>query len=230
MSGKKIFFLLLFAGALLVFFLCGGARYLSLPAIQASINDFHTYNSEHAILAPAIFFLIYIFVTAFSIPGAAVITLLGGALFGLIQGVLLVSFASSIGATLAFFSARYVLRASMERSFANWLQKINQGLERDGAFYLLSLRLIPAVPFFIVNIVMGITQMPAWRFYLVSQIGMLPATFAYVNAGRELAKIQSLHEILSPSLIMAFIALGLLPWIGKGMILAWRFLSRMLHK
>ncbi|MEL6530069.1 MAG: FAD-dependent oxidoreductase, partial [Pseudomonadota bacterium] len=165
-----------------------------------------------------VFFLIYVAVTAASLPGAAIMTLAAGALFGLVVGTILVSFASTLGATLAFLASRYVLRDTIEARFGDRLKSINQGLERDGAFYLFTLRMIPAIPFFVINLVFGLTRIKTWTFAWVSQIGMFLGTIAFVNAGTQLAQIESTSGLLSPALIGSFVALALVPWIAKGII------------
>ncbi|MDF5113031.1 TVP38/TMEM64 family protein, partial [Vibrio parahaemolyticus] len=154
-------------------------------------------------------------ITAFSIPGAAVVTLLGAALFGFWFSLLLVSFASTIGATLAFLSSRYLLRDWVQSRFGEKLVAINQGVKKDGAFYLFSLRLIPVFPFFLINLLMGLTPMSIARFYLTSQIGMLPGTAVYLNAGTQLATIDSLSSIVSPTVLASFALLGLFPILVK---------------
>jgi uncharacterized membrane protein YdjX (TVP38/TMEM64 family) len=162
--------------------------------------------------------LIYIVVTGLSLPGAAVMTLAGGALFGLWTGTLIVSFASSIGATLACFVSRFVLRDWVQGKFGDKLSVINEGISKEGAFYLFTLRLIPVFPFFMINLVMGLTKMPLRTFYWVSQLGMLAGTIVYVNAGKELGKIDSLKGILSPGLIASFVLLGIFPIAAKKLI------------
>ena len=163
----------------------------------------------------AICFAIYVIVTALSLPGAAILTLASGAIFGLGWGLLLASFASSLGALLAFLSARFVLRDWVEQKFGERLKTINSGMKRDGAFYLLSLRLVPILPFFVINLAMGLTQIKSWTFYWISQLGMLLGTLAYVNAGTQLAQIQSLNDVLSANLLGAFALLGIMPLIAK---------------
>jgi uncharacterized membrane protein YdjX (TVP38/TMEM64 family) len=155
--------------------------------------------------------IIYIATTSLSLPGATVLTLAGGALFGLIEGTIIVSFASTIGATLACFVSRFMLREWVQNKFRDKLSAINKGIAEEGAFYLFTLRLIPAFPFFMINLVMGLTKMPLATYYWVSQLGMLPGTMVYVNAGKELSKIESLSGILSPGLIFSFALLGLFP-------------------
>lgn len=173
------------------------------------------YIENNFATAALVYFITYVAVTAFSIPGAAVVTLLGAALFGFITSIFLVSFASTIGATLAFLSSRYLLRDWVQTKFGTKLETLNQGVEKDGAFYLFSLRLIPVFPFFLINLLMGLTPISTIRFYLVSQLGMLPGTMVYLNAGTQLANIDSLSGIVSPSVLASFVLLGLFPVITK---------------
>jgi uncharacterized membrane protein YdjX (TVP38/TMEM64 family) len=173
--------------------------------------------------------IIYIFVTSLSLPGAAVMTLAGGALFGLITGTIVVSFASTIGASIACFVSRFILRDWMQGKFGDRLKSVNKGIENEGAFYLFTMRLIPVIPFWLINLLMGLTKMPIRRFYWVSQIGMLAGTIVYVNAGKELAKIESLSGILSPSLIFSFILLGLFPLITKKLLGWYKSRRQMSH-
>lgn len=186
-----------------------------IKAQQAELTQLYLANQILVIFA---FFVIYIAVTALSLPGAIWMTLLGGAIFGLWQGLLIISFASTLGATLAFLSARFILRDSLQAKFSQQLEKFNQGIEKDGAFYLFTLRLVPAFPFFIINLVMGLTNMKVVTYYFVSQIGMLAGTFVFVNAGTELAKLESVSGILSPALIGSFILLGIFPIAAKKLI------------
>jgi uncharacterized membrane protein YdjX (TVP38/TMEM64 family) len=162
--------------------------------------------------------LIYIVVTALSLPGAAVMTLAGGGLFGLVTGTIVVSFASTIGATCACVVARYLLRDWVQNKFGDKLKKINDGMEKEGGFYLFSLRLVPIFPFFVINLVMGLTPIRIVTYFWVSQLGMLPGTIVYVNAGKELAQLDSLKGILSPGLLISFALLGLLPIITKKLL------------
>ncbi|ORT49479.1 dihydrolipoamide dehydrogenase [Vibrio sp. qd031] len=171
--------------------------------------------ADNFIQSAAIYFAVYVAVTAFSIPGAAVVTLLGAALFGFWTSLVLVSFASTIGATIAFISSRYLLRDWVQSKFGDKLGSINEGIEKDGSFYLFSLRLIPVFPFFLINLLMGLTPLKVSRFYLVSQLGMLPGTMVYLNAGTQLAEIDSLSGIASPTVIGSFVLLGLFPIIAK---------------
>ncbi|EKS6728209.1 TVP38/TMEM64 family protein [Enterobacter mori] len=167
---------------------------------------------EHAPLRSALtYFVIYVVVSALSIPGAAILTLLGGALFSVWEGVLLVSFASTLGATLAMFASRYLLRDGVQRRFTLQMKTVNAGMARDGAGYLFALRLMPLFPFFLVNLLMGLTRITVRRYWWVSQAAMLPATVVFLNAGRELGRVASLRDILSPGMLFAFTLLGLFP-------------------
>ena len=190
-------------------------QYLTLENAKAQQEALNSFIDQNFIYAAATYYFAYIAITAFSIPGAAVVTLLGAALFGFWTSLLLVSFASTIGATIAFLSSRYLLREWVQSKFGSKLSAINQGVEKDGAFYLFSLRLIPVFPFFLINLLMGLTPMTIARFYLTSQIGMLPGTAVYLNAGTQLATIDSLSGIVSPTVLASFALLGLFPIIAK---------------
>ncbi|MBD1564738.1 TVP38/TMEM64 family protein [Vibrio sp. SA48] len=190
-------------------------QYLTLENAKAQQLLLNEHIAQNFVSAAALYFSLYILVTAFSIPGAAVVTLLGAALFGFWTSLLLVSFASTIGATLAFLSSRFLLREWVQDKFGSKLKAINQGVESDGAFYLFSLRLIPVFPFFLINLLMGLTPLSTVRFYLVSQLGMLPGTAVYLNAGTQLSEIDSLSGIISPSVLLSFALLGLFPMIAK---------------
>ena len=190
-------------------------QYLTLENAKAQQEALNAFISQNFVFAAATYFFAYIAITAFSIPGAAVVTLLGAALFGFWTSLLLVSFASTIGATIAFLSSRYLLREWVQGKFGNKLGAINEGVEKDGSFYLFSLRLIPVFPFFLINLLMGLTPMTIARFYLTSQVGMLPGTAVYLNAGTQLATIDSLSGIVSPTVLASFALLGLFPIIAK---------------
>ena len=183
-----------------------------LKSRQADFQFFYSSNQLSTILA---YFLIYVVMAALSLPGAAILTLAGGAIFGLIKGTIVVSFASSLGATLAFLVSRYVLREAIQNKFSNKLKTINAGVEKEGAFYLFTLRLIPVFPFFVINLVFGLTRIHVGTFYAVSQVGMLAGTLVYVNAGTQLSKLESPAGILSPELLLSFILLGVFPIIVK---------------
>ncbi|HSF12048.1 MAG TPA: VTT domain-containing protein, partial [Erythrobacter sp.] len=212
---KKLIILAVLAALVAAYFIFDLGQYLTLEGIKALAADLTAFQERNALAVIAGFFLAYVAVTAASLPGAALMTLAAGALFGLVGGTILVSFASTIGATLAFLSSRYVLRDSIEARFGERLKAINAGMERDGAFYLFTLRMIPAVPFFVVNLVMGLTRIRTLTYAVVSQIGMLLGTIVYVNAGTQLAQIDSLSGILSPTVIGSFVLLGIAPWFAK---------------
>ncbi len=218
MNKSKILLLTVFVIAIAAFFLFDLQRYLTLDALQAQHSAIEAWRSAHPGSAVTIYALIYIVVTALSLPGAAVMTLAGGAVFGLLWGTVIVSFASSIGATLAFLAARFLFRDAVKSRFADRLQAIDAGIERDGAFYLFTLRLVPVFPFFIINLAMGLTALRTLTFYWVSQVGMLAGTIVYVNAGTQLAKITSLSGILSPALLGSFALLGLFPLLAKKIV------------
>ncbi|ELB2075539.1 TVP38/TMEM64 family protein [Vibrio parahaemolyticus] len=213
MNKKLIFGLILVATILLLGANFG--QYLTLENAKAQQEALSSFIEANIVYAATVYFLAYVAITAFSIPGAAVVTLLGAALFGFWFSLLLVSFASTIGATLAFLSSRYLLRDWVQLRFGEKLVAINQGVKKDGAFYLFSLRLIPVFPFFLINLLMGLTPMSIARFYLTSQIGMLPGTAVYLNAGTQLATIDSLSGIVSPTVLASFALLGLFPILVK---------------
>lgn len=218
MSKSKLILVALFAIILLTYFLFDLGDYLSLAYVQSQLGSVKEYARDNFVAALAIYFLFYVAVTALSIPGAAVVTLVGGAVFGLVWGTLLVSFASTIGATLAFLSSRWLLRDWVQRRFATSLKAINAGVARDGAFYLFSLRMVPVFPFFLVNLLMGLTPIKILPYFFVSQIGMLLGTAVYVNAGAELGQIASLSGLVSPTLILSFALLGILPWVTRAIL------------
>ena len=186
-------------------------QYLTLSYLKESQENFQAIYKANRLTVIGVFMLIYIVVTALSLPGAAVMTLAGGALFGFWVGVVAVSFASTLGATLACAVSRFLLQDWVQGRFGDKLKMINEGIEKEGAFYLFTLRLIPVVPFFVINLVSGLTKIPLFTFFWVSQVGMLAGTAVYVNAGKEISKIDSLSGILSPTLIISFVILGLFP-------------------
>lgn len=201
-----------------LFFSLDLGRYLSLDYLKTSRSTFADYYAAHRFETLAIYAGLYILATALSLPGATVMTLAGGALFGLGTGFVVISFASTIGATLAFAASRFLLRNLVQRRFGDRLRVINEGVAREGAFYLFSLRLVPLFPFFLINLAMGLTPMKTRVYYLVSQVGMIPGTLVYVNAGTQLGQLQSLSGILSPGLILSFALLGLLPLLSKKLL------------
>ncbi|MEO7727575.1 MAG: dihydrolipoyl dehydrogenase [Burkholderiales bacterium] len=218
MPTRKLLIAACILGLIVAFFAFDLGHYFTLEYFksqQAAIAGYYAANSWQT---AAIFFAIYVAVTALSFPGAAVMTLAAGAIFGLMWGTVIVSFASSLGATLAFLASRFVLRDSVQGKFGDKLAAINAGVAKDGSFYLFTLRLVPAFPFFVINLLMGLTPIRTWTFYWVSQLGMLAGTVVYVYAGTEIAKIESLRGILSPGLILAFTLLGIFPFIAKWIV------------
>jgi len=209
--GKQVTVALIALTIVLIFIVFDLNRYFTLSYIKASQDKFALLYTEHPVLAIGSYMALYVLITSVSLPGAAVLTLLGGALFGLWVGTLVVSFASTIGATLACFVARFLLRDWVQNKLGDKIEPVNKGIEREGAFYLFTLRLIPVFPFWAINLVMGLTKIPLRTFYWVSQIGMLAGTIVYINAGNELAKINSLSGIVSPGLIFSFVLLGIFP-------------------
>tara|TARA_Y100000588_G_scaffold210270_1_gene224210 strand:- start:42812 stop:43495 length:684 start_codon:yes stop_codon:yes gene_type:complete len=192
--------------------------YFTLEVVKEYQVRFNDFIDNNSLLSMAIYFFLYVIVTALSIPGAAVITLLGAALFGFWKALFLISFASSIGATLAFLISRYLLKDWVQNKFGNKLDTINKGIEDEGSFYLFSLRLIPIMPFFLINILFGLTNISVKQFYIISQLGMLLGTAVYVNAGKQLSEINSLSGIVSPEILLSFVLLGLFPLIAKKII------------
>ena len=218
MSKLKLILVAVFAVALAAYFTLDLGRFLTLNYVQSQLSAIQTYADQNFLSAAGIYFLVYIAITALSIPGAAVATLVGGAIFGLGWGTLIVSFASSIGATLAFLTSRLLLRDWVQGRFGSSLKAINAGVEKDGAFYLFSLRMVPVFPFFLVNLLMGLTPIKIVTYFFVSQVGMLLGTAVYVNAGAELGQIESLSGLVSLSIVLSFALLGILPWITKGIL------------
>lgn len=210
-GAKKILIVLVLGALVASFFIFDLGRFLTLAYIKQSQADFAQMYAQNQALVIGAYAGIYILVTALSLPGAAVLTLLGGGLFGFWTGLIVVSFASTIGATLACLVARYLARDWVQAKFGDKLSAINRGIEAEGSFYLFTLRLIPVFPFFVINLAMGLTPLRMLTFYWVSQVGMLPGTAVYINAGKELARIESLSGILSPSLLASFALLGLFP-------------------
>jgi uncharacterized membrane protein YdjX (TVP38/TMEM64 family) len=210
-SLKRLVVVGIICGVFVAFWAFDLGRYLTLSYLKGSVDSFRALYASHGLLVILAYFLIYVVATSLSVPGAVILTIAGGALFGFLTGTLIVSFASTIGATLACFVARFLLRDWVEGKFGEKIVKINEGIEKEGAFYLFTLRLIPVFPFWIINLVMGLTKMRLWTFYWVSQLGMLAGTMVYINAGKEIAKIDSLRGILSPGLIISFVLLGVFP-------------------
>jgi dihydrolipoamide dehydrogenase len=218
MSLKKLLLLLVIVALFISAFAFDLTQYLSLDVLKEKQQQLNQLFADYPFTVFAVYFVIYVVTTALSLPGATILTLGTGAIFGLGWGLLLASFAASFGAFLAFLSARFILHDWVQEKFGDRLTAINRGMERDGAFYLLSLRLVPLFPFFVINLVMGLTKIKAWTFYWVSQVGMLLGTAVYVNAGTQLAQISSLGDVVSADLIGAFVLLGIFPLIAKAVL------------
>lgn len=212
---KKAILVLLVVAAIALFFGMGLDQYLTLAALKEGQGKFAAMLEQSPVQITLVSFVVYVIVVALSLPGAAIMGLAMGALFGLWYGTLLVSFASTIGATLAFLTSRYVLRDFVQHRFGDKLKGVNEGMAKDGALYLFMLRLVPLFPFFLINLLMGLTQIPTRTFYWVSQLGMLAGTLVYVNAGTQLARIDSLSDILTPGVLLSFALLGVFPLIAK---------------
>ena len=198
MNKGKIAVIAVILVAIVAFVWLDLGRFLDLEHLKSRQADIDAFYREHPLMVLGAYFVAYVAVTGLSLPGAAIMTLAGGAVFGLLWGTVVVSFASTLGATVAFIVSRYILRDGIQRRYGDRLKTINAGVERDGGFYLFTMRLVPAFPFFIINLVMGLTPMRTITFALVSQLGMLPGTIVYVNAGTQLGRIESLQGILSP--------------------------------
>jgi pyruvate/2-oxoglutarate dehydrogenase complex dihydrolipoamide dehydrogenase (E3) component/uncharacterized membrane protein YdjX (TVP38/TMEM64 family) len=218
MNRHKILLLIAIATAVVLFFALDLGHYLSLEFFKSQQAAIDAYVAANPVRSALVFFAIYVAVTGLSLPGAAIMTLVAGAVFGLVVGTVVVSFAASIGATLAFLVSRFLLRDAIQARFGASLKAVNAGIEKDGAFYLFTLRLVPAFPFFVINLVMGLTSIKTRTFYWVSQVGMLAGTIVYVNAGTQIARIDSLAGIVSPGLILSFTLLGLFPLIAKWIV------------
>ena len=215
MTRNRILLLIALAALVAAWFAFGLDELVSLESLKARQQQLDAFVSDNFAASVAMYFLVYVFVTAINVPGAAVMTLLGGALFGVIAGTVVVSFASTIGATLAFLFSRFLFRDAVERRFASMLERINTGFAKEGAYYLFTLRLVPVFPFFAINMAMGLTRLRATTFAWVSQLGMLPGTIVYVNAGTQLGRIENPGDILSPGLLGSFALLGIFPLLAK---------------
>jgi len=218
MSIKKVVLLVIFLSLITLFFVLDLQQIFNLEYFQTQRDDILAYKAENFWLSSLLYFVLYIIVAALSLPAAAILTIAGGAVFGLVWGLLMVSFASTIGATLAFLLSRTLLRDWVQARFGRYLKPINDGIERDGAFYLFTLRLIPAFPFFLVNVLMALTPISTLSFYVVSQLGMLFGTALYVNVGAELGMATSLPDIFNIGVIRAVVVLAIFPWLAKIML------------
>ena len=215
MKNSRIVLAGIIAFLIIAYFAFDLGQYFSLDYFKSQQAEIEAYYNANPLATAVFFFIIYVVVTGLSLPGAAIMTLVAGAIFGVVTGTLIVSFASTLGATIAFLASRYLLRDSIQRQFGDKLQTINKGIEKDGAFYLFTLRLVPVFPFFVINLLMGLTPIRTVTYFLVSQVGMLAGTIVYVNAGTQIAKIESLSGILSPGLLLSFALLGIFPLIAK---------------
>ena len=218
MSAKKILLLVVVLASLIVFFLGGLQDYFNLAFFQDQRDSIMAFKDANFVTASLAYFLLYIVIAALSLPAAAILTIAGGAVFGFAWGLVLVSFASTIGATLAFLIARILLRDWVQARFGHALKRVNEGIERDGVFYLFTLRLIPAFPFFLVNVLMALTPISTAAFYIVSQLGMLFGTALYVNVGAELGLATTLPDMFGIGVIRAIVVLAIFPWLAKGMV------------
>jgi uncharacterized membrane protein YdjX (TVP38/TMEM64 family) len=218
---KLLFATLVIVFVLFVIFLPPG----SLAALQHYQAQLAAWHYQYPLQMAAVFFVIYVLVTTLSIPGATLLTLLAGSQFGLVQGTVLVALAATCGATLAMLISRYLLRDWVQQRFAAPMSAINRGMEQEGLYYLFALRLMPLFPFFLINLLMGLTPVKTLRYFAVSLVGMLPAIVVYLNAGRELSQLRTLRDILSPGMIVMFILLGLLPLVSRRIVARFR-----LHK
>ena len=217
---KKVILALLVVAAIALFFGMGLDQYLTLGALKESQGKFAVMLEQSPLQVTLISFVLYVIVVALSFPGATIMGLAMGALFGLWYGTLLVSFASTIGATLAFLTSRYLLRDFVQHRFGDKLKGINEGMAKDGVLYLFMLRLVPIFPFFLINLLMGLTRIHTRTFYWISQLGMLAGTLVYVNAGTQLARIDSPSDIVSPGVLLSFALLGVFPLIAKWIVKA----------
>ncbi|UXZ54601.1 FAD-dependent oxidoreductase [Halomonas sp. 7T] len=215
MNRQRLLIITLLLLAVLGFYLSGAHTFFTLETLQAYRSDFQTAFQQSPWQVAGIFFAVYVVMTTLSLPGATLLTLLGGALFGLGWGLLIISFSSTLGATLAFLLSRFLFRQLIEKRFPRQFETVNRGVEKDGAFYLFTLRLVPIFPFFMINLVMGLTRLKTSTFYWVSQLGMLPGTAVYVNAGGQLGELENLSGIISPGLLGSFALLAVFPWIAR---------------
>lgn len=218
MNFKKTLLLVIVLSLIALFFILDLQQYFNLAFFQSQRDQIMAYKEANFWQSSLIYFLLYVIVAALSLPAAAILTIAGGAIFGLLWCFVMVSFASTIGATIAFLIARSLLRDWVQSRFGKALKTINEGMERDGLFYLFTLRMIPAFPFFLVNVVMALTPISTASFYIVSQIGMLFGTFLYVNVGAELGLATSLPDIFNIGVIRAIVVLAIFPWLAKGVM------------
>ncbi|MFT7560675.1 MAG: putative membrane protein YdjX (TVP38/TMEM64 family) [Flavobacteriales bacterium] len=215
MKAKPLFFIAILVLTAVSVWYFDATRFLDLDYFASRRAELLDYVAQYPYQAVCSFIAIYILTATLSLPGGAVLTLIAGALFGVVWGSLYVSFASTIGASFAFLLSRFFFRESIQRRFGHRLTRINEGMEKEGALYLFGMRFVPLIPYFVVNLLMGLTTIKLWKFYLASQIGMLPATVIFVNAGTQISKIESISDVLSPQLMASFIILALFPLATK---------------
>ena len=223
MKLKRIVILIFIAGLIAAVKIFGLDQYLTLSYLKRSLDGLSVLYENQRLTVTAVYFLVYVLTASLSLPGASPLGIAGGALFGFQTATIIVSFASTIGATLACLASRFLLRDWIQNKFGDKIAKVNEGIEREGAFYLFTLRLIPVFPFWMINLAMGLTRISLLKFYLVSQLGMLPGTMVFVNAGKELAKINSVKDIFSPGLIISFALIGIFPITVKKLVALYRF-------
>ena len=219
MNKKKIILVTLFITLVTLFFVFDFDEYFNLAYIKSKQEIINDYYSLNPVKTGLIFFISYVLVTGVSLPGAGIMTLVGGTIFGFIWGTILVSFGSVFGATIAFLVTRYIFHDYVQENFGEYLKPINQGIKKEGDLYLFTIRVVPIFPFFIVNILMALTPIKTLNFSLVSQIAMLIPTMVFVNAGTQLSYIESPSDILSPELIFSFVLLGFFPFMAKQILL-----------
>ena len=222
MKLKKILILIIIVGLIVAVKFFHIDQYLTLSFLKGSLDSLKSLYESHRIMVITGYFIIYVLTTSLSLPGASPLGIAGGALFGFWTATIVVSFASTIGATFACLVSRFLLRDWIQNKFGDRIKKVNEGVEKEGAFYLFTLRLIPVFPFWLINLAMGLIKMSLFKFYWVSQIGMLAGTMVFVNAGKELAKIESVKGILSPGLIISFTLIGIFPIMVKKLIALYR--------
>ena len=218
----KLLLVVILASGITAFFCFDLNRFVTLEYLRQTRQEYVSWYAAHPLPVITVYILIYIVMAAVSLPGAAVMTLAAGALFGFVAGTVAVSIASTVGATLACAAARYLLRDWVRARIGSRMGPVNRGVRREGAVYLFTLRLIPLFPFWLINLAMGLTSMRLWTFFWVSQLGMLGGTMVYVNAGRELARIESATAIMSPRLLAAFVLLGVFPLCMRRVVKGWR--------
>ncbi len=218
MNKNRIALFLIVVTLVAAFFVFDLGRFLSLEALKNQREALLSYRDAQPLLTAAAFFGVYVLVTSLSIPGATLLTIASGAIFGLLWGTVLVSFASTLGATCAFLSSRYLFHDALQKKYGSRLRTVNTGIAKDGAFYLFTLRVVPLFPFFVINLMMGLTPLRTWTYYWATQLGTLPATLIYVNAGTQLAQLNAPSDILSLELLGAFVLLGIFPLLAKKII------------